>query len=258
MTCSRVVRVRATGVGHVTRCDAEHVRDETSGIGPGSSGRRDGVGTGRGTSHNMSPHSLLSQPADTPPADTPLTNILPTGHISPLALVLFSSWTLICSLSISVYPSTFHSCLSSIYISIPGPQFQFQLHIAVYWAPILTRYIVADTVGTPQLDLWGLPLCQVHSLLLFPCICYRTEDYRQCVTSVQLNPILECLCIWVVSRMDFKPSQSWNQSSLKWFWMWNEDSTRIEIESEDGNDSIWWRIRSGSGDQLSSKGDNKL
>ena len=26
-------------------------------------------------------------------------------------------------------------------------------------------YIVADTVGTPQLDLWGLPLCQVCSLL---------------------------------------------------------------------------------------------
>ena len=25
-------------------------------------------------------------------------------------------------------------------------------------------YVVADTVGTPQLDLWGLPLCQVCSL----------------------------------------------------------------------------------------------
>ena len=32
--------------------DAERVRDEMSGIGPGSSGCRDGVGTGRGTSHN--------------------------------------------------------------------------------------------------------------------------------------------------------------------------------------------------------------
>ena len=52
MTRSRVVRVRAMGVGHVTRRDAERVHDETSGIGPGSSGRRDGVGTGRGTSHN--------------------------------------------------------------------------------------------------------------------------------------------------------------------------------------------------------------
>ena len=35
-------------------CDVERVRDEMSGIGPGSSGRRDGVGTGRGTSHNTS------------------------------------------------------------------------------------------------------------------------------------------------------------------------------------------------------------
>ena len=52
MTRSRVVRVRATEAGHVTRRDAERVRDETSGIGPGSSGRRDGVRTGRGTSHN--------------------------------------------------------------------------------------------------------------------------------------------------------------------------------------------------------------
>ena len=55
MTRSRVVRVRATGVGHVTRRDAECVRDETSGIGPGSSRRRDGVGTRRGTSHNSIP-----------------------------------------------------------------------------------------------------------------------------------------------------------------------------------------------------------
>ena len=33
------------------------------------------------------------------------------------------------------------------------------------WTLPLTRYLVADTVGTPQLDLWGLPLCQVCSLL---------------------------------------------------------------------------------------------
>ena len=33
-------------------------------------------------------------------------------------------------------------------------------------------------MGTPQLDLWGLPLCQ-------------------CVTSVWLAPVLEYLCIWV-------------------------------------------------------------
>ena len=41
-----VVRRRATGGDHVTRRDAEHVCDETSGIGPGPSGCRDGVGTG--------------------------------------------------------------------------------------------------------------------------------------------------------------------------------------------------------------------
>ena len=52
MMRSHVVRMRATGVGHMTRRDVERVRDETLGIGPGSSGRRDGVGTGHGTSHN--------------------------------------------------------------------------------------------------------------------------------------------------------------------------------------------------------------
>ena len=44
----RVMRRRTTGGGHVTRRDAERVRDEMSGIGPGPSGCRDGVGTGRG------------------------------------------------------------------------------------------------------------------------------------------------------------------------------------------------------------------
>ena len=43
----------------MTRRDAERVRDETSGIGPGSSGRRDGVGTGRGTSHNSDAWSTM-------------------------------------------------------------------------------------------------------------------------------------------------------------------------------------------------------
>ena len=37
---------RTTGGGHVTQRDAERVCDETSGIGPGPSGCRDGVGTG--------------------------------------------------------------------------------------------------------------------------------------------------------------------------------------------------------------------
>ena len=42
----RVVWRRATGGGHMTRRDVERVRDDTSGIGPGPSGCRDGVGTG--------------------------------------------------------------------------------------------------------------------------------------------------------------------------------------------------------------------
>ena len=45
---ARVMRRRTTGGGHVTRHDAERVRDETSGIGLGPSGCRDGVGTGHG------------------------------------------------------------------------------------------------------------------------------------------------------------------------------------------------------------------
>ena len=42
---ARVVRRHATGGGHMTRCDAECVHDETSGIGLGPSGCRDRVGT---------------------------------------------------------------------------------------------------------------------------------------------------------------------------------------------------------------------
>ena len=44
---ARVVWRRATGGGHVMRRDATRsASDETSGIGPGPSGCRDGVGTG--------------------------------------------------------------------------------------------------------------------------------------------------------------------------------------------------------------------
>ena len=39
------------------RDNAERIRNEMSGIGPGPSGRRDGVGTGHGTSHNSIPPS---------------------------------------------------------------------------------------------------------------------------------------------------------------------------------------------------------
>ena len=39
------------------RRDAERVRNETSGISPGPSRHRDGVGTGHGTSHNSIPPS---------------------------------------------------------------------------------------------------------------------------------------------------------------------------------------------------------
>ena len=45
---ARVMQRRAMGGGHVMQRDAERIRDETSGIGPGLSGCRDGVGTGRG------------------------------------------------------------------------------------------------------------------------------------------------------------------------------------------------------------------
>ena len=46
--------------------------------------------------------------------------------------------------------------------------------------PSLTSYIVADMMGTPQFDLWGLPLCQY-------------------VTSVRLAFVLEYLYIQVAS-----------------------------------------------------------
>ena len=39
------------------RCDAGHVRNETSGVSPGLSGHRDGFGTKHGTSHNSIPPS---------------------------------------------------------------------------------------------------------------------------------------------------------------------------------------------------------
>ena len=40
------------GVGHVMRCDAGRVGDETLGVGLGLSRRRDGFGTEPGMSHN--------------------------------------------------------------------------------------------------------------------------------------------------------------------------------------------------------------
>ena len=42
-----------TGVGHVMRHDAWHVRDETSVVGLGLGGLRDGSGTEGGMSHNI-------------------------------------------------------------------------------------------------------------------------------------------------------------------------------------------------------------
>ena len=47
------------GGGHVTRRDEERFHNETSGIGPGPSGHRDGVRTRHGTSHNNSPEYSL-------------------------------------------------------------------------------------------------------------------------------------------------------------------------------------------------------
>ena len=43
---TRVVRRRVMGGGHMTQRDTERVCDEMSGIGPGPSRCRDGVGTG--------------------------------------------------------------------------------------------------------------------------------------------------------------------------------------------------------------------
>ena len=63
-----------------------------------------------------------------------------------------------CSLPLlhTLYPSCFHLDLwPSILTSVMYPQF---------WTPSLTSHIVANMVGTPQLDLWGLPLCQICSL----------------------------------------------------------------------------------------------
>ena len=40
------------GVGHVTRCNVGRVGNETSGVSPGLSGRRDRFGTEPGMSHN--------------------------------------------------------------------------------------------------------------------------------------------------------------------------------------------------------------
>ena len=50
-TLARVCRCVRWG-SHVTQRDVGHVRDETSVVGPGLSGRRDGFGAKRGTSHN--------------------------------------------------------------------------------------------------------------------------------------------------------------------------------------------------------------
>ena len=45
------------GVGHVTRRDAGHIHDETSGVSPGLSRCRDGFRTKHGMSHNSIPPS---------------------------------------------------------------------------------------------------------------------------------------------------------------------------------------------------------
>ena len=45
------------GVGHVTRCNTGCVGNETSGVSPGLSGRRDRFGTEPGMSHNSIPPS---------------------------------------------------------------------------------------------------------------------------------------------------------------------------------------------------------
>ena len=96
--------------------------------------------------------------------------------------------------SISRCPSTccFHP--PSVYILIPGLWSWSRLHIPVFQTPVLIRYIVTDTVGT-QLDLWGLPLCQVCSWLLFPCICIELR-----ITTVSVCHLCSaCPCLRVSS-----------------------------------------------------------
>ena len=70
------------------------------------------------------------------------------------------SWTLICSYYLSLLDTLDFPCL-------PFNLWPLALPLAsCSWLldSIPDSYIVADTVGTLLLDLWGLPLCQVCSL----------------------------------------------------------------------------------------------
>ena len=106
--------------------------------------------------------------------DWPLTHLghWPTSHSL--------SWTLTCSCYLSLLDTLDSPCL---YFGL----WPSTLTLAL-WSWLLDSvpdsYIVADIVGTPQLDLWGLPLCQLMT---------------QFVTFVQLATVLEYLCMCVAS-----------------------------------------------------------
>ena len=84
-------------------------------------------------------------------SDRPPTQLghRPTSHSLP--------WTLVCSYYLSLCDTLDSPCLN--FDLWPLSLTQSQLSDSVS-----DSCIVADTVGTPQLDLWGLPLCQVCSL----------------------------------------------------------------------------------------------
>ena len=105
---ARVMRRHVMGGGHVMRCDAECVRDETSGIGPGPSGHRDRVGTRCGMSHNMLGRhlALVASLVLWPPHLWPLLdawvnigwvwNHLPVSRIKTASILHFKEHTTYC------------------------------------------------------------------------------------------------------------------------------------------------------------------
>ena len=117
------------------------------------------------------PHLLLWQLDSFPMlSDWPPTQL---GHWS-------ASHSLLQTLVCFSYPSLLDTLNSPCLHFNPWPSSLTSVLRTRLSDSVSDSYIVADMVGTPQLDLRGLPLCQ-------------------CVTSVQLAPVLENLCIRVAS-----------------------------------------------------------
>ena len=114
----------------------------------------------------------------------------------------------------------------SFHLSLdPQPSISTSVIYPCFQTPMWTTYIAANTVGTPQLDLWGLPLCQVCSLSsLFhvyaielrittvsvchiysaqPCL--RVSLYASGLVSVSPSQYQKCMEVWEVSC---------------WLWAW--------------------------------------